>query len=188
MSDAIAARYARFAEVEAPGNSPLYAQLAHGVAADPDLIALLATLPELKQQPNLLFGAARFVAGTPTGFADFRSAVRDRWADISAVMLAKRTQTNEPARCASFYPLLASFPQPLALIEVGASAGLCLYPDRYRYEYRHGDGDPAIAGDPDSSLTISCEVEGDSPPLSGADRSRVARRHRYQSARCHERR
>jgi hypothetical protein len=32
-------------------------------------------------------------------------------------------------------PLLAALPQPLALIEVGASAGLCLYPDRYSYRY-----------------------------------------------------
>jgi hypothetical protein len=30
---------------------------------------------------------------------------------------------------------LARLPQPLALIEVGASAGLCLLPDRYGYDY-----------------------------------------------------
>ncbi|MFI1198827.1 DUF2332 family protein [Streptomyces sp. NPDC020883] len=29
-------------------------------------------------------------------------------------------------------PVLAALPQPLALIDVGSSAGLCLYPDRYR--------------------------------------------------------
>ncbi len=32
-------------------------------------------------------------------------------------------------------PVLAKLPQPLALLEVGASAGLCLFPDRYGYEY-----------------------------------------------------
>ncbi len=164
MSDVIATRYARFAEVEARDSSPLYAQLAAGVAADPEVIALLGTLPEAKQQPNLLFAAARFVAGTPEGFADFRSTVCDRWADVSAIMRTKRTQTNEPARCAAFYPLLASFRQPLALIEVGASAGLCLYPDRYRYEYRH-DGTTTISGDPTSPLTIGCDVIGDGPAV-----------------------
>ncbi len=40
--------------------------------------------------------------------------------------MSKRTQTNEPGRCAVLLPLLAALPQPLALLEVGASAGLCL--------------------------------------------------------------
>lgn len=50
-------------------------------------------------------------------------------------MLAHSTQTNEPARCATLLPVFASLPQPLALIEVGASAGLCLLPDFYAYDY-----------------------------------------------------
>jgi hypothetical protein len=62
-------------------------------------------------------------------------------------MLARRTQTNEAARCASMLPLLAALPQPLALLEVGASAGLCLLPDHYAYDYeghRLGDGSPVL--------------------------------------------
>jgi hypothetical protein len=50
-------------------------------------------------------------------------------------MLARRTQTNEAARCAVLLPALALLPQPLALIEVGASAGLCLLYDEWRYHY-----------------------------------------------------
>jgi hypothetical protein len=50
-------------------------------------------------------------------------------------MLSHSTQTNEPARCATLLPVLAPLPQPLALIEVGASAGLCLLPDLYGYDY-----------------------------------------------------
>jgi hypothetical protein len=49
--------------------------------------------------------------------------------------LARRTQTNEPARCAMLLPALARLKQPLALLEVGASAGLCLLQDRYGYDY-----------------------------------------------------
>ena len=59
----------------------------------------------------------------------------ERRGEIEAVMLERRTQTNEPARCALMLPLLAALPQPLALLEVGASAGLCLLPDRYGYDY-----------------------------------------------------
>ena len=50
-------------------------------------------------------------------------------------MLTRSTQTNEPGRCAVMLPVLAQLTQPLALIEVGASAGLCLLPDRYAYDY-----------------------------------------------------
>jgi len=50
-------------------------------------------------------------------------------------MLARSTQTNEPGRCAALLPVLAGLPEPLALLEVGASAGLCLFPDFYAYDY-----------------------------------------------------
>nr|WP_275311681.1 DUF2332 family protein [Streptomyces yunnanensis] len=47
------------------------------------------------------------------------------WDEVSSLMLVRLTQTNESARCATLLPVLATLPQPLALIEVGASAGLC---------------------------------------------------------------
>ena len=52
-----------------------------------------------------------------------------------SIALEHRTQTNEPGRCAALLPILAALPQPLALLEVGASAGLCLYPDQYSYQF-----------------------------------------------------
>jgi hypothetical protein len=55
-------------------------------------------------------------------------------------MRRRRTQTNEVGRCAVLLPALAELPEPLALLEVGASAGLNLLPDRYSYEYLHPDG------------------------------------------------
>ncbi|MGW4959232.1 DUF2332 domain-containing protein [Nonomuraea sp. NPDC004186] len=151
-------QYRRFASREARGSSPLYEQLASGVAGDPDLIALLSGLPPAKRQPNLLFAAARYVAGTPAGYQEFRRSVLDHRDAVVATMLARRTQTNEAARCAGLYPLLASLPQPLALLEVGASAGLCLLPDRYGYDY-----DGRLAGDVDSPLRLRCHTEGESP-------------------------
>ena len=154
MTAAIAERYREFA-AETRGASPLYEEFATRVAEDPDLLALLATLPEEKQQPNLLLAAARFVAGLAGDYAGFRRSVLGRRDEVLATMRARRTQTNEPGRCAALYPLLASLPQPLALLEVGASAGLCLLPDRYRYEY---GGHPA--GAPDSPLVLRTRVEG----------------------------
>jgi hypothetical protein len=48
---------------------------------------------------------------------------------------------------------------PLALLELGSSAGLNLVPDRYRY--RLGT---VWAGDPDSGLTLEPQWEGPDPP------------------------
>jgi hypothetical protein len=61
-------------------------------------------------------------------------------------MLSHSTQTNEPARCATLLPVLARLPQPLALIEVGASAGLCLLPDFYGYDYGARRMQPSHSG------------------------------------------
>jgi hypothetical protein len=47
---------------------------------------------------------------------------------------------------------------PLALIEVGASAGLCLLLDRYAYRY----GDRSV-GEPSSPLLIDCQALGRVP-------------------------
>jgi len=134
-SERISRAYLRFAEVEARGRSPLYETLARGVAADPEIIAFLAALPKEKRQPNLLLAAVRHCCGTPGSWDEFRCAAIDNADAVREIMLARSTQTNEPARCATLLPVLARLPQPLALIEVGASAGLCLLPDFYGYDY-----------------------------------------------------
>jgi hypothetical protein len=155
VTAAIAELYRQFAAVEAYGVSPLYVELTDGIAGDRDLLGLLSALPEDKWQPNLFLAAARHVAGLASGFDEFRRSVLEHRDEVLATMLVRRTQTNEPARCAAVYPLLAALPQPLALLEVGASAGLCLLPDRYRFEY---DGRPA--GAPDSPLLLRCRTDG----------------------------
>jgi hypothetical protein len=140
--------YRHFVEHEAAGRSELYAAYGAGVAEDDELLDWLDGLPVGKRQPNLVFAAARVVGGTPPDFAGMRALLTDRREEVEAVLLARRTQTNEPARCATLLPALAALPQPLALLEVGASAGLCLLPDRYAYDYgggrRLGDGGPLL--------------------------------------------
>jgi hypothetical protein len=61
-------------------------------------------------------------------------------------------------------PLLASLPGPLALLEVGCSAGLCLLPDRYSYRYPGSRGSVALdPADGPSPVTLECRLEGDVP-------------------------
>jgi hypothetical protein len=153
--------YARFGELEARGESECYQQWCEGVVADAELIALLDELPEPKRQPNLLFAAARYAGVAPGGYPGFRSAVLASWPQVRAIMLSHRTQTNEVGRCAALLPLLAGLPAPLALLEVGTSAGLCLYPDRYSYHYA---GQPVL--DPPSGrseVLIGCAIAGPVP-------------------------
>jgi hypothetical protein len=126
--DGLATAYRRFAHEEARGRSALYESLARLTADDPDLLQLLAGLPQSKRQPNLLFAAVRLTGGVQLDWPRIRDAMLTRWTEIRDVMLTHSTQTNEPGRCAVLLPVLAQLPQPLALIEVGASAGLCLLP------------------------------------------------------------
>jgi hypothetical protein len=75
-----------------------------------------------------------YLLGTPTGWAQFRAEILQHDA-LRATILGRSTQTNEPGRCAALLPVLARLPQSLALLEVGASAGLCLLPNFYAYDY-----------------------------------------------------
>src|ERR1700730_14052353 len=88
-----------------------------------------------KRQPNRLFAAARSLLGEPPDLAALHFLLGDREDELAGIILARRTQTNEPARCATLLPALALLPPPLAIVEVGASAGLTLLADKYSYDY-----------------------------------------------------
>lgn len=134
MTRHIAERYIRFAQLEAAGQSPIYERLALHVARSQNCLGFLLTLPADRQQPNLLFAAVRHVAGNISCPEAFDRVIRDRAEEVAAVMRRRTTQTNEPGRCAVLLPLLAQITGPIALIEMGASAGLCLLPDVYGYD------------------------------------------------------
>ena len=135
LYDRSRARYRDFAEHEAAGRSPLYVELAHAVAESETLLGFVSSLPAHKQQPNLVFAAVRHLYGTPRDAQHFTDLVARHAEPIRDLILQRSTQTNEPGRCASLLPALGLLPEPLALIEVGASAGLCLLPDCYGYDY-----------------------------------------------------
>jgi hypothetical protein len=150
--------YRGFADREAWDVSPLYEECALGVAKDADVIAFLHTLPEAKRQPNLLFGAVKFLTGVMPDYGAFRAFVVSHQDELRDLMWVRSTQTNEPGRCAVLLPLLAALTPPIALLEVGASAGLCLLPDQYRYDYGGRRVGPA-----DSPVTFPCEPRGSVP-------------------------
>jgi hypothetical protein len=155
----VAGAYRVFARLEAHGRSPAYEELASAVADDAGIVRFVAALPAAKRQPNLLFAAARYLLGAPASIGSLRDLIRESPAELAAVLRARRTQTNEPARCAVLLPLLAQLPEPLALVDVGASAGLTMLFDRYSYDYA---GHRLAGADPDAP-TLRCQVAGPVP-------------------------
>ena len=164
--DETAERYRSFALREVRGMSPSYEALALRVAGDADLIELIDTLPPMKRQPNLVFSAARFLGAPVADPGAFREWLLGSWDEVREVALARATQTNEAARCAPILPLISLAAQggPVALLEVGVSAGLDLYPDRYSYRYATADGTVSIdPPDGESPVVIDCAVTGPAP-------------------------
>ena len=159
--EGIAKRYRGFAKHEVKGRSPLYEMLATRIVDDAAVLDFLARLPEIKQQPNLLFGAVKYLFGAAADWPRFQALIAKHGDEIRDCMLNHATQTNEVARCATLLPVLAQLPQPLALLEVGASAGLCLQPDRYAYDY--GDGRVLRPPTHDDAPVLPCAVNAHVP-------------------------
>lgn len=160
---AVADRYGRFARDEAPGRSRLYELWAAGVAADPGMQALLARIAAERRQPPLVFAVTRLLGVPEAGYAEWAAWVHAHADAVLGECARRSLQTNEPLRCAALLPALAQIDGPIALLEVGASAGLCLYPDRYSYRYRGG---PALdPGDGVSAVVLESALSGPAPPL-----------------------
>ena len=153
--DQIRQRYRQFADTECRGYSDAYYQLAHGAADDDTVMRFIADRPVI--QPTLFFAAVQYLTGPaemPATASDLRALLDRRGGEVAEVMRTRRTQTNEVGRCSVILPALP--PGPLALVEVGASAGLCLLLDRYFYDYT-----TARIGDPSWPVRLRCAVTGD---------------------------
>jgi len=102
-------------------------------------------------------------SGRPDGgpYPPFRSFCREHEGAIARLLETRRVQTNEVGRAACLLPAFGLVArraggQPLALVEIGASAGLLLLWDRYGYDY----GDGPVYGDAASPVRVRCAARG----------------------------
>jgi hypothetical protein len=174
--------FRHYADVDFPAaGAPLYAAIADNIAGDDVVMALASVVRPGQPPPNLLFAAVHelLLSGVehPLGgyypdvtpsplpraeagphFRDFCLTHRER---IVELVRARLVQTNVLERCGLLLPAIAeaaSASHELAIIEIGASAGLNLLWDRYFYDYG------AITwGDPSSPVSLLIELRGSTP-------------------------
>lgn len=189
----LAGEFRRFAADAGGGYAPAYEHLAASAAGDAEILALAAHTPADCPAPNMLLAAARYVAlaapGSDLGtmfeglaggrtidldslWRVFRAFCIERDASIRQLLTTRRVQTNEVGRAALFLPAITQVAslsaRPLALLEIGSSAGLLLRFDRYAMEYRRGGG--VVLSRSGSDPLLSCDLRGDlDPPLPAAD-------------------
>lgn len=171
--------------------SPLYAHLYRTMQQDQEILALLALIDPDQPMPVLFFSVVTFlVLGEPEHpfarfypvlaptaehpheaypwFRAFCLAHRD---DLYALLPTARLQTNEVRRCAHLLPAFELVSrlggrQPLALIEIGSSAGLNLNWFHYGYEYDGPQQTSLRVGDRRSPVQMRCALLGEQvPPL-----------------------
>jgi len=180
----LAACFELFIDEAKRQDAPFYARLSAIVCQDAELLEL-ATHAQSTPVPNLLFSAVRYLLlrgekhelanyfacchETPRqneGLSSiFKEFCRRHTSEIENLLRTRRVQTNEVNRCSVLLPAFATvFEQagrrPLALIDVGTSAGLNLLWDRFSYSYGAG---PTV-GMPDSPLHLQCQMRGAAVP------------------------
>jgi len=160
----------------------VYERLSEGIAGDEDTLRLLMQTPQEQRRPSLLLAAVNLLLAShpdsalaayyPTHgglrpvdarlFPAFSAFCAEHRGDLVRLLREGSTQTNEIRRCVALRAGLAHvqrrWPGPLALAEAGASAGLNLLFDRYRY--RLGGDKPTAAA---SQVVIGCELRGSAP-------------------------
>ncbi|MCY4654878.1 MAG: DUF2332 domain-containing protein [Dehalococcoidia bacterium] len=189
--EALAERFRVFAREECSGMSglnvmsPTYETLSVAIADNPGLLALARECMVGQPIPNLFFAAVKRISdsrcdelaehytrigeggvpgcGLTESFARFCARHES---EIVELVRTRRVQTNEIRRCSYLMPafgtvFLDAGELPLALIDVGASAGLNLLWESYQYRYSNG----SVFGPSDAEVVIECELRNDMPDI-----------------------
>lgn len=183
--DCLSNRFRAFAEKECKGSSELYDYLSREISCDPELLEVASHGRQGQPIPNLLFGAIHYLLlkGSDHPLKDYYASLKDEplpaeksfpsfksfcmgtRANIIEVLQSKLVQTNEVRRCAYLFPTFTYIHEqakrPLALIEIGTSAGFQLLWDHYEYHY----GDGKVYGQESSEVKIHTEHKGTGRPV-----------------------
>ena len=171
------------------GYSPIYEQLARCIAADTQLLEFInsSAHPNARRGrvPVLFFAATHDqvlanpgskIAAIYRGDSDddpmppFVELIDQKRDAIIESMRTRSVQTNEVGRSAilalAFGRALRDVAAPTALFEIGPSAGLNLYVDRFQIDYSRDDNPVVSIGPEASSVRLHCELRGpNTPPL-----------------------
>lgn len=175
MSD-LADLYRYFSEHSTGDYAPTYRAITAAIADDPELLGVVQAAPPEAHHPTVVLAAVKYLlvdephhplasiyrgdGGDVVGaFTDF---VRTQRSEILDVMAVRRTQTNEVARTAVLGPALAEVQrrhaEPMALLDVGTSAGLNLLVDRVAIDYGR-----FRTGPENSSVSLASALVNDGP-------------------------
>ncbi|MBK3494231.1 DUF2332 domain-containing protein [Viridibacillus sp. YIM B01967] len=180
----ISRNFSYFAKTECAGSSDLYECLSYEIAKDSSLLTLASKIPQGQPIPNLFFASVHYLLETSESielmsfyksfesntrnpneaFPYFKNFCLEHEEMLISLFQTKLVQTNEVRRCAYLYPIFteiyARHHKPLALIEIGTSAGLQLGLDQYAYQYNEG----MVVGKTNSKVLLTSDNKGTALP------------------------
>lgn len=186
MNSHLSEQFKAFAERECKETSPLYYSLSHLIALDEGVLEIAEHTRSGQPVPNMLFATVHYLLVADSAhplsafyatctaepenpsdaWPEFQNFVFRHREEIISLLQSRFVQTNEVRRCAFLFPAFlfaASLfePRPLALVEIGTSAGFNLFWDQYQYSY----DDSTTYGVTSSPVLITSSFRGTIPSV-----------------------